>query len=654
MTEFRHENQREKRAPEEAEKVSSGYRFGRFLGVGRAASARSPALRKWLILLCIWVLCGAYLAVNLKRGWVPHDEGMLAQSAERVLQGQLPHHDFVDTYTGGLGYLHALAFRLFGTNLASLRIVLFIFFMAWIPVVFFIAAEIASHWVAAGITLLVAAWSVANYSAAIPSWYNLFLATFGVGALLRYLRSPSPVWLFLAGLFGGASFLVKSVALYYIAGVLLFFVYREQSGSVAHAPNTRGKPASYSLFMIGVLSVLIVSLVVLIRRHLNPEELTQFVLPGAALSALLIHQELRGVPGRGARRFAQLCRMVVPFLVGAVIPVALFLIPTVRAAATAEFINGVFVLPEKRVVDAFMRPPSFGTLIPTLVLAASVAAGYRLRGRSRIVMTLVVLVACALLIQSSFANARFYQIAWNSIQGVTPLLALAGGWRLLRRTPRSLPLTGLAGERLMLLLSVAVFCNLVRFPFTAPIYFCYVAPLLILAAAALLSTYPKPPRLLFGTLTGFYLLFAVLLFRPGFIYTMGLHYAPDEQTAELAIPRAGGLRVYKNSAMVYEKLIRFVHEHIGDGEMFAGPDAPEVYFLTGTANPTRTIFDFFENRKVYRGEIGRLFDARPIKVVVINLKPSFSRSYLEPIRSAAVMRFPSVARMDSFEVRWRL
>src|SRR6266478_5548255 len=96
-----------------------------------SASSSSPAgsrafdvvtfIRKhvWFFLLAL--SCSAYAAWNLDRGWVAHDDGALAQSAERVLHGEMPHRDFDETYSGLLDYMHAGAFALFGTRLLSLR-----------------------------------------------------------------------------------------------------------------------------------------------------------------------------------------------------------------------------------------------------------------------------------------------------------------------------------------------------------------------------------------------------------------------------------------------------------------------------------------------------------------------------------------------------
>lgn len=171
----------------------------------RSRNSVSPVLpaKFWHMLLIVWVLSAVYVAVNLKHGWIPHDDGAFAQSAERVLNGELPHRDFDEIYTGGLAFANALAFRVLGVNLASLRIVLFAFFVAWVPAVFYIASRFAGAYVSAGLTLVAVAWSVPNYSAAVPSWYNLFFAIFGTAALLRYIDTRNRRWLFVAGVCGG-------------------------------------------------------------------------------------------------------------------------------------------------------------------------------------------------------------------------------------------------------------------------------------------------------------------------------------------------------------------------------------------------------------------------------------------------------------------
>src|SRR6202142_14374 len=192
-----------------------------------------PTSERWglrvAVLAAVLVIAGIYVGVHIGKGWVPADDGTLSQSALRVMQGQLPHSDFGEVYTGGLSFIHALAFRAFGVNLMSLRICVFLFFLTWVPAVYYIAQRLISPIAAGFITLLAVAWSYPNYSAAMPSWYNLFFATFGAAAMLRYLDVRTRRWLFIAGVCGGVSILIKVIGAYYVAGALLFLAFLEQS-----------------------------------------------------------------------------------------------------------------------------------------------------------------------------------------------------------------------------------------------------------------------------------------------------------------------------------------------------------------------------------------------------------------------------------------
>src|SRR5690349_16792328 len=89
-------------------------------------------------------LGAAYLGQFCWRRWLPWDDGTMAQAAERLLQGQLPHRDFNEGYTGGLTWLHSVAFRVFGVSIWSLRTTLFVFAVATIPVWYYIARRFGS------------------------------------------------------------------------------------------------------------------------------------------------------------------------------------------------------------------------------------------------------------------------------------------------------------------------------------------------------------------------------------------------------------------------------------------------------------------------------------------------------------------------------
>jgi hypothetical protein len=616
---------------------------------------RPSRLRSMLSFVAVWVASGVYLRTKLMRGWIPHDDGLLAQSAERVLQGQLPHRDFVELYTGGLSYLHALAFRAWGVNLGSLRWMLFLFFLIWVPVLYFLAAELTIDWAAAGLTLLAVVWSVPNYTASMPSWYNLFFATFGVAALFCYVRRPRTRWLFAAGICGGLSFLVKSVGIYYIAGVLLFFVYREQSGGRTSPQRAAETSRAYSGFVTASLLAFVLSIGILLQQQFDVADLFHFVLPNAALAAFLMVREWsgRGQSHASAERFQALFRMVMPFLAGIMIPVALFLILYLRAHAMPDFFNGVFALPAKRLLGAFSHPPNADLLLFPCTLAVLIDLGFRKRGRERAVITGVFSLSGLSLLVASFRHEWAYGVLWETVRVMIPVVTAIGVAVLYYHQKTAARPAEPAQQRLMILVSVCATCSLVQVPFAVTIYFCYVAPLALLAAAAVLVSFKEPPRLLLATTGTIAFLFAALIMRPGAFQDLGWHYSPNQETAQMVLPRAGGLHVFPETAAVYDELIPLIRQHAKEHPILAGPDCPEVYFLGGFENPTRTTFEMFEEREGYRERIEALIEDRSIKVMVVNSTPGFSRPFLDPLRNVALEQFPSGQQVGSFEVRWR-
>src|SRR5262249_5497613 len=68
-----------------------------------------------------------------------------------------------------------------------------------------------------------------------------------------------------------------------------------------------------------------------------------------------------------------------------------------------------------------------------------------------------------------------------------------------------------------------------------------------------------------------------------FVLTFASPTPSSRKIALLEPARAGGLRVLAAEAEDYNLLIPFVMEQARGAPIIAGPDCPEVYFLTGTA-----------------------------------------------------------------------
>lgn len=625
-------------------------------------------LRRWLILLFVLCFSGVYEGRHLKRGWVPWDAGAYAESADRVLHGQLPHRDFVDAYTGGLSYLNAASMRLFGQNLAAERLMLLLFFLAWVPALYQIAAQFCRDWVAGAVVILAVTWSLPIYSEAVPSWYNLFFATFGVAALLAYLKRPSSKWLVLAGVCGGLSFLAKSVGLCYVAAVLFFFVFREQttkaeaaatSSETHESPRMRLDSPAYTVF---VLPCVLVFLLLLVRLVLPltflgagaaAGESVLFLLPAASLCLVLVGGELKsGHRAGSALRFARLLRMCLPFGAGIILPMVVFLAPYFRAHASGALVRDLFAQASARIAAAYHLPDAFATVIPAVFLISAVGVSAILSQRGRWILFAGTTGLLAVGVILSFAMWPSYIAVWSAAYWLPPLVVVLGCAILLSRWLAGADNLG-GSQPLFLVLSVTALSSLVEFPYTAPVYFCYIAPLALLAMAAVVQPLARVSRAMLGMVYTVFLVFAVFVVTPGFVFVTGSRYQPDEQTAVMNLSRAGNLRISSASAAIYDQLVPLIRKHAGSGEIYAGPDCPEVYFLSGYANLTPDLYDFLDPSAEQPGQmIARISNAQ-VRVVVINNHPPLSPPLDAGLRGEIVRRFPAGEVVGNFEVRWR-
>jgi hypothetical protein len=603
------------------------------------------------VFFLVWAVSVGYMASHLKRGWVPHDEGTLGQSAERVLNGQLPHRDF-DDYTGGLTFAHALAFREFGISSTSMRLVLFAFFVPWVPAVFYVASRFGSPYSAGAVTLLAVAWSVPNYPAPMPSWYNLFFAVFGLAALLRYFEFGSRRWLVIAGICGGISMLAKIAAVYFMVGALFAFLFREQSLAKMRNGESGERAKVYSATVVLGLTFFLVLFFRMVRKAPGSGGLIYFVLPTTGLILLLVAREFARVGGQNRERFEALLGMCVPFSAGVAIPVLFFLIPYAYHGGFHDLAHGIFATPSRAIRFASYAAESPITMISLSPFVAPVLIGSELGKLGRAICGgLFAIFAWLILIYSATIPA-IYQFGWYSMKVAAPALVLSGAAILWVSCAQG-KLTMLRQQQIMLVVSITALTSLVQFPFEAGVYFFYVAPLLILMAAALFSSSANPPRFVLAVLAGFYLLFAVLRVTPTFIDLVGHRFAPDIQIERLSLPRAGGLRVDPDAARMYEQLIPLIQTHAKGKFIYAAPDCPEVYFLSGLQSPTRYYFDFSDDPMGHTERVLHALESLQVNVVAIRKLRQFSGPLPADLQNELEERYPRSTNVGFFQVRWR-
>lgn len=628
-----------------AKSVAGGY------SAGVSEGAFHETRLGWIVLWVVWALCAAYLARCLGRGWAPADAGTLAEMAKRAWEGQVPHRDFLEIYTGGLTYLNALAFRLFGVNLFSLRIPLFLFFLGWVPSVYLIARRFTGPFASGALTLLAVAWSVPNYPEAMPSWYVLFFATWGVLALVRFTETERRPPLFISGLCGGLSFLVKSPGLYFVAAALLFFVFRERSKAPASAKGPGLAGLLYRLFLTFGLLLFVVVVARLVSTRPTFADVIQFLLPSAALSGFVLWETWTREGRLKGSGFRELTVTGLFFLGGVLLPILLFAAWYMYEGALGALLNGVFVQPFGRTSwmawEPFSPLAGLAGLLPALLI---LLFAYDAHGSSRPWARVAVPLALVGLLVWAKESIGGYIFVGYSVQLAVPLLCLLTPYVLRgsagvaeRRRQQAFPLASVVGVG-----------ALVEFPMAATIYFCYVAPLVILALLSLLSTQPNHDKVMVGSVPAFYLVFALWIGVPGYF---GMMHSQPSQTVSfqpLNLSAAGGIRVNAEDAATYEKLVRLIRAHAGGRDIYCTSNCPEVYFLSGLDGPTRNPFDSFFLDPLDQAQ-RTLEDLEVSGVRVIVFAPFHRRSPPIPavVRNVFDAHLPHSEMVGGFEVRWR-
>jgi dolichyl-phosphate-mannose-protein mannosyltransferase len=606
--------------------------------------------RFWNWLAAVLLVSGVYSALHTFTRWIPHDEGVLAQMAERALSGELPHADFDEIYSGGLTFLNALSFVLFGARLSSMRITLFVFHLGFLASLFSIATRAARPPVAALFTLLCLSWGLPNYFAALPSWYLLMFAIYGTHATVRYVETEREGWVVLAGFVGGVSCLFKVAGVYYLLALLLFLVYREQLRAEG-AGVARSRSLATSLSVLLVLACPVILLLGLTWARLDAMEAIYFVLPGTAVCLLLAWNELRSNDA-GHQRLRRTARAFLHVGLGAAAPVLVFLVPYLLRNDLHSLYRGLFVLPQRRYDFAFYPLPPPWALLATLPIAAIVCLPIVWRPRASWVVVGAVIVPMAAVVSFGFEQP-IYRWVWYSVRPLGPFAAmLTCALPLLGRRE---PAPTMAQRQLLFLMgAMAAFVSVVQFPYSFGVYFWYAAPPIALAIL-FATTYAHPTSWsrIHLCLLLFYLAFGVLWLNTGNVRTTGVLYLHSDAD-QLLLPERANLRVRGSDKEVYETLVHVIDRLAGgDPYIMATPDCPEVYFLSRRKNPTRVLHEFLDPVKPTPRQLLEQLTTKGVRVVVLNSRPEFSQPVSHELYATLTEVYSQHTDVGWFRVLWK-
>lgn len=585
-----------------------------------------------------WTLLAVALAAldlshHLFVGWVAHDEGTLALSGALVRQGLWPHRDFVDVYSGGPALLSAAAQVLFGDDLRALRYPFFLAATAWVALLAAILRRFVPPIAAAALALLAFLWGPPLYTAPLPSWYLLFLATVVLWCTLRWTETGERKWLFRAGLGIGGALLLKINALFLLAGVGSFLLADHPPGEAEGAARTREgtlvRALGLGLGVGGIIAVVLKGWPLLLALPL--------LLPIGALALAGVgrrwvgHESLRALVGH-------LGPQVIALGGGIAVVIAPLLVLYVAGGAGGALVEGVFLLPFRRATAARMFPPPARAIelltFLTLVLACVRAIPLRV---TRIVAAVIVLVGAFATFRGNADDPFFVFESWQVARMLLAGGLLLAAWAGMRRSEGTRPLLAAA------YLTAWVAC--IQYPFAAPVYFAYVAPLAVVVLTSLVATAQVPPFVPSAVAVSAALLTLGINHGQG-LNTLGFRHR-EIVNAPLELPH-GGIEIPIREAVAYEEITELLDQW-GAERIVAAPDSPEVYYLSGRPMVGREFYEFTAPRWD-AGVLVERVNASRAQAVVIKSAASFSPVNVDSV----VMALGARVRADTAIYRFRV
>lgn len=504
----------------------------------------------------------------------------MAQVAERVMRGQLPHRDFDDPWTGGWSFVQAGIFKLFGTSLRMLRIPIFLAWLGSLACGYRLTRRFTTPAVAGAATLAWALWSLYAWRYPLLNWYYAPLGLAAAWAIARYLETGHRAYVSLAGALCGVAISLKITGLFFLAALLLWSAAHVASDARRRVSTERGSGFFVFVAIAGASFLLIVTRLVLeLPREFHGSALGAFLLPIAATVASLVWEARRSglsaAPGMRA-----LAGLLVPLAAGLAVPLVPFLLLFVVQGAVDDLMIGVFVRPAARLQLVFSPPPgrlaSYGFALAPLALAIGVR--YALPATPRLAAAAAVLLgglAGALAHVDQFTSSSAAMV----VRGLPLILPIVLLWSAWRQETDSRPYSSLV----FLLVAAAATSQLLQIPWASLSYALYATPIAVIALVALLgvrSTAPAPAVLLV----------AVFLVTAGVGHRATSEIKPEpDRWARLALPR-GGLWVSPRDSALFDDAVHLLAAQPA-GPIHVVGDAPEYAFLLSRPAATRVIYD---------------------------------------------------------------
>lgn len=192
------------------------------------------------------------------RGLVYSDEGYILNSAQRVLDGQIPYRDFHFVYTPGAIYVTVLSFILFGQSILAERVMSIALSLSTLFIIFLLLKSITKKYTLIFSGLLAyAVWGPMHINFLLPVMLAIFTGIFNCYFLLIGIDKKKSIFYFFAGVTTVITFLFKqNFGIGILLSSLFFFYLLEQK-----------RTKKLSLYICGIIVASIVFIAYLVATH---------------------------------------------------------------------------------------------------------------------------------------------------------------------------------------------------------------------------------------------------------------------------------------------------------------------------------------------------------------------------------------------------
>jgi hypothetical protein len=474
------------------------------------------------------------------RYWYPTDDGFYAHVAERVLAGEVLNRDVQDIHPGYIHAVHVLAFRLFGTDMVSLRYPLVLVAFLQAANVFMLLHR-RDAVLAAAASVAAVALGVLQFVDPNANWYCIFLGT-ALASWMIWLPEGHRWRLVGAGFLAGLLTMFRHLTGAWVAMAVLVLALLERS--------PRGPRVHSALAARGLIAIMLSGLVGYLA--LSPEtEPGGLLLMAAWPTAILLWLFVR-VRATNAET-ASIVASVAGGGAAAALPLVLY---HAAHGSLAIWLSDIVLAPWSELDLPFYGRGWYGVL--------PIAALYQ-----------------------TLTSMNAVQIANGLYWAVLPALSAINGWLILRGLRSGID------TRELILPVLASFHALTALLLEGPLYLYYSVGLSLLAVLWFASAGSRPMRWAWSLTTAAVTVVAVMFHAGQSRDRTPVQMLQGQRISDVWASGAGGLdrarfRLDAADRDAYRRLVGLIEaQTAAEDSILAIPNDAELYFLARRRNPFR-------------------------------------------------------------------